>query len=92
MDAAGELAQLLECLGELGLRAREQLDRRFGIARDPRLDETQRDGERDEPLLRAVVQVPLERAPRRLLCADEPRARRAQIVVDALALGDVDAR
>ena len=56
-------------------------------------DSTRRsdDGERDEPLLRAVVQVALERAPRRLLGAHEARSRGAQLLRAPLALGDVEA-
>ncbi len=62
-----------------------------GSRLDLRLDQAQRDRQGDEPLLRAVVKVPLERAPRVLLGAHEARARRAQLLCDPLSLGDVEA-
>ena len=52
----------------------------------------ERDRERDEPLLGAVVQVALERAARAILGANEASARGAKVLGDPLALGDVDAR
>ena len=62
MDATRELAQLLECLCELLARSVEQRAGLVGLFAELRLDEPEVDGERDEPLLCAVVQVPLEGA------------------------------
>ena len=67
MDAASELAQLVERGGELLARGLEHRLGRRRVAADLRLGEAQRERERDEPLLGAVVEVPLEpaSAPRR---------------------------
>ena len=80
MDAARQLAQLLD--GELGLlaRLRDELRGRVRIAVDPRLGEPERDGHGDEPLLRAVVQIALDPAPLGVGGGDDPLARGAQIV------------
>ena len=43
------------------------------------LDQAQQDGERDQPLLRAVVQVALELAAGGVAGLDDPRSRRAQV-------------
>ena len=56
-----------------------------------RLGEPERERQRDEPLLRAVVQVALEPPPLRVGRLDETRARPAQLVLVALALRDVGA-
>jgi len=62
MDPARELAQLLECLREL---FRRLLERRayLRVVSDAARREPQVERQRDEALLRAVVQVALEPAP-----------------------------
>ena len=62
MDAARELAQLLERQCELGARAVEDLRGVARIRRELRLREAQRQRQRDESLLRAVVEVALQPA------------------------------
>ncbi len=74
------------------LSAREELVSRGRIVAQPRLEQAKRDRQRDEPLLCAVVQIALERAPGGVFGPHEPRARRAEILGDQLALGDVDGR
>ena len=59
MQPAGELAQLGERVLELQRGAAQQLDRRVRVAQ-LLLQHPQLDGDRDQPLLRAVVQVALE--------------------------------
>ena len=59
MQAAGELAQLGERVLELQRGAAQQLDRDVRVAQ-LLLQHPQLDGDRDQPLLRAVVQVALE--------------------------------
>ena len=63
-----------------------------GVGRRARLGEPERDGERDEPLLGAVVEVALEHAARLVGSFDDARARCPDLLVLAPALGDVDAR
>ena len=58
MDSAGELAQLGDRLLDLVLRAREHVCS-AGVGAGS--CEAERDRERDEPLLRAVVEVALDR-------------------------------
>ena len=91
MDAARELAQLRERVRELLAGGAEDLVGAVGVVPKPRLREPERERERDEPLLRAVVQVPLE--PPALVVAgfDDARARGAQLRLLRLALGDVGA-
>ena len=91
MDAAGQLAQLLERVRELGAGPAEELSRGVGIARQPGLSEPQRKRERDEPLLRAVVQVAFEPPAFGVAGLDDARARAAQLLLVGGALGDVDA-
>ena len=77
MQPAGELAQLLEAGAELVRGVVEQLG--VSGSAHPGARHPQHQRERDEPLLRAVVQVALE--PPALLVAglDEPRARGDQV-------------
>ena len=63
VEAARELAQLPERQGQLSARGRHQLLGRRRVAADVGLDQPQLQGEGDQPLLRAVVQVALEPAP-----------------------------
>ena len=59
MQAAGQLAQLGQRVLELERGAAQQRQRRVGLA-EALLEHPQLHGERDEPLLRAVVQVALQ--------------------------------
>ena len=82
MDAARELAQLVEALGELLLRAwRAARARPAGSFSSFALDQPQVERERDEPLLRAVVQVALEPPALGVAGLDDARARRRQLLV-----------
>ena len=87
MDAAGQLAQLAERERELLLRAVDQLVGPVGIRVELALGEPQRERERDEPLLGAVVQVALQ--PPALLRAglDDARAGGAQLLDAGAQLG-----
>ena len=80
MDAARELAQLLDRELRLLARLRDELRGAVGIAGDPRLGEPERDGHRDEPLLRAVVEVALDPPPLGVGGGDDALARVAQRV------------
>ena len=91
VDSSGELAELRERLRQLLARAVEELRGAAGVRLDLRLDEAQRDRQGDKSLLRAVMKVPLERAPRLLLGSHEPCARGSQVLRDPLSLGDVEA-
>ena len=90
MDPARELAQLLERLGELVARAREELACGGGVVGELRLGEPQRQRERDEPLLRAVVEVALESPALLVAGRDDPRARGTKLLLLLLAQRDVD--
>ena len=79
MQAAGQLAQLLQRELQLLRRPGEQLLRRVGIGAELGLRQAQRERERDEPLLGAVVQVPLEPAALGVGGLDEARARALQL-------------
>ena len=63
-----------------------------GVERELALRQPQRERERDEPLLRAVVQVPLEPPPLGVAGLDEPHARAAELGLVPRALADVEAR
>jgi hypothetical protein len=71
MDAAGQLAQLLERLLELGARSVE-LAGDVRIALHPRAQQAQAERERDQSLLSAVVQIALEATTRRVARLDDP--------------------
>ena len=83
MDSARQVAQLLH--RELGLLARVGDQRRGGerVRRQARLRHPERQRQRDQPLLRAVVQVTLDPAALGVTGGDDAGARVAQ-VVDAL--------
>ena len=87
MDAAGELAQLLEGELELAPGGIEQLarERRVAVELAPR--EAQLDRERDEPLLGAVVEVALEAPALEHRDVDEPRARALELLDAGAQLG-----
>ena len=83
MDAAGELAQL-------GQRARQPLgelvDLRLGVlVLHARLEHPQLQRERDELLLRAVVQVALDPPARRVARLHDPQPRHPQLLAPAPA-------
>ena len=54
--------------------------RRCGVGLAQLLEETQLHGERNEPLLGAIVKIALDSTPLRVGRGDDPRARRAQLV------------
>jgi hypothetical protein len=80
VDAAGQLAQLLD--RELGLlaRLRDQRRRALRIVVDARLGDAECHRHRDEPLLRAVVEVALDPPALGVGRGDDPLPRGAQIV------------
>ena len=63
MDSAGELTELLQTERELFAGLREELRRGRRVGRQLRLGETKAESKRDEALLCAIVQVPLEPLP-----------------------------
>ena len=81
MDAAGQLAQLVEPAGELGLGRRQQLAGGRRVALEPGGHHAEAEGDGDQPLLGAVVQVALE--PLALGVADlhQARPRGGQLLV-----------
>src|SRR5262249_39065865 len=90
MNAARELAQLLECQIELEARAVEYLGGTRRVRREPRLREPHGYRQRDEPLLGAVVEVALELAPRCSLRLDDAGRRPPQLLLLPLLLRHVD--
>ena len=74
VDAARELAQLPERLGELVAGGRDQRLGRRRVAADVGLDQPELQGEGDQPLLGAVVQVALEPPPLGVAGRDDPLA------------------
>ena len=78
VDAAGQLSQLLERAGELRLRAPEQLVRLRIAGGQHALAGSQGERDRDEALLRAVVEVALEPAALGVAGLDDARARGGQ--------------
>ena len=86
MDAAGELAQLLDGGLRVLARLRQQLRRALGVGGELRLREPERHRDGDHPLLGAVVEVALDPPALLLGGVEDPVARAAQ-VVDAVAQG-----
>src|SRR5262249_54550160 len=86
----GELAELAEGERELVGRAAQQRLRLARLVVELRQREPERERERDEPLLRTVVQVPLQPPALGVSRLDEPRARRAQLLEVPLPLGQVE--
>ena len=78
MDAAGELAQLVEALPHLVDRRVDERRRGRSVL-EAGAAQAQVERERDEPRLRAVVEVALEPAALGVAGLDDPRARRAQL-------------
>ena len=62
MEPSRELPKLVEGTRELVPGSCQQLGGLGGIVRQPRLGQPQLQGERRKPLLRPVVEVPLEAA------------------------------
>jgi hypothetical protein len=87
MDPARELAQLLERLVELLAHLDDVLRGCVGIGMDLRFDQTQVERDRDEPLLGAVMEIPLESAALGVAGRHDASARLAQIVHVRLQLG-----
>ena len=81
MDAAGQLAQLVEPLGELLLRRGQELARRGRVLLERRADHAQVERDRHEPLLRAVVEVALEPPALGVAGLDDARARGGELLV-----------
>ena len=79
MDAAGELAQLVERSTQLRVGLGEELAGAVRLGAELRAGELQREPEREQPLLRAVVEVALEPPPLLVPGADDAGARRAQL-------------
>ena len=72
--------------------SRAELEHGLGrrrVAADLRLGEAERERERHQPLLGAVVEVPLEAASRFVAGLDDAGARRAELLLLALAVADV---
>src|SRR5262249_62037175 len=74
---------------ELEARAVEYLGGVRRVRREPRLREAHRYRQRDEPLLSAVVEVPLEPAPRCGLRLDDAGTRPLQLLLLPLLLRHV---
>ena len=87
MDAVRELAQLVDRCRQLGGRRRDERLRCLRIGPDSWAEQAKLHAERDEPLLRAVVQVSLEPTALLIAGADDPRPRRAQLVHPGSQLG-----
>src|SRR5205807_6524907 len=81
VDAARKLTELPERLVELALRGDDEFARGFGIAVEFRDGDPQLQRERDEALLRAVVEVPLEPAAFRVAGLDDARTRCRELLV-----------
>ena len=74
VDPARELAQLVERLRELAVGCAEERFRLLGVSLQGRLDEPQLERERDEPLLRPVVQISLQPPALGVGRLDDPRS------------------
>ena len=78
VDAARQVAQLLERLARAAAGVGEQLARRLGVGGELLLGHAEAHAERDEARLRAVVQVALDAAQLGLLLVDGAGARRLE--------------
>ena len=89
MEAARELADLADRERELLLGPLQELRRTVAAARHPsRCDAKRLEGD-DQPLLRAVVEVPLEPPPLRVAGTHEPIVRGAKLALRLPELGRV---
>jgi hypothetical protein len=86
VDAAGDVTQLVEREGDL-LPESGQLFPHALVGRQFPLEQPQLQRQGDQPLLRAVVQVPLEPAALGLRRLDHPRPRAVQLLQSGLQLG-----
>ena len=75
VDAAGQVAQLLQRLADAGAGLGYQLLRALRVGLEPLLRQPEAHAERDEPGLRAVVQVALDAAELGVLILDRARRR-----------------
>jgi hypothetical protein len=91
MDASRQLAELLERLRELLGGAAQELCGLVGVCVQLGLSEPEGERERDEALLRPVVEVALEATPLGVTGLQEALARMAQLLFLPLALGDLHA-
>ena len=80
MEAAREVAQLRQRLARLPIGGVDQLHRPVGALGQLPARQRERHRERDQPLLRAVVQVALEPSPLLVRRPDEPRPRLEQLL------------
>ena len=79
MQTACELAEILDRALELGERpVDERLE--LGVPGGPLAEPAQREQRDGEPLLGAVVQVPLETAALLIACAHDPQSRRPELL------------
>src|SRR4051794_29253540 len=90
MNPARELPKLLERDRQLARCAAEQFLCRGRVGSELGLDEAQADGQRDEALLGAVVQVALEAPPRFVARRDESRPRGTKLFFVTLPFRDVE--
>ncbi|MEJ7721883.1 MAG: hypothetical protein WKF58_16290 [Ilumatobacteraceae bacterium] len=80
MDAAGEVAQLVDGFAEILHRLRQdRSDSRAGVAVQACLGQPQGQRDRDQALLRAVVQVALDAPALGIAGGDDPRPRRGDL-------------
>ena len=88
MDPERQIAQLGQGgLGLLGCPIQAASDFRVAIVTELAPRDLQLEGQRHEPLLGAVVEVPLDALPLAIAGLDDPRARRANLAELRLDLG-----
>src|SRR4029450_10108828 len=86
MDAAGDVAELLERASDLTTRLIDP-SLSFRIRAQPLLEQAELEREGDQPLLRAVVEIALQSLPLPLACSYHPRAGALQLFEARLQLG-----
>ena len=79
MDAAGQFAQLVQRAGRLADQRVQLLGQLVDLGWYRRLRQAQPQGQRDQPLLGAVVQIPLDAAAGLVGGGDDPRTRRGEL-------------
>ena len=89
MDAASQLAQLSRRVFEVAEGCVEELVRLTRVVVEACACHPEIEGQLDEPLLRSVVKVALQAAPRRVGRLDDPRPRGLQLGLGGLAVADV---
>jgi hypothetical protein len=80
MDAPSKLAQLAEGRLQLAAGGLRQLTDALLIVLQELLDHAQAKSKRHQPLLRPIMEIPLEPAPLGEGCLDDAHARGAQLV------------